>query len=281
VINAYTIDILEKQELGLGNMLTTQGWRFGMIISGGLALSIGQHYGWQICYMSMAVLMLICTVITYFSPEPQKLLSSSYTIQEAVISPFIDLFQRRHFWALIFVLIFYKLGDNLAVSLLTHFFKKGVGFSGDELFFMYKIVGLSSTIAGSILGSILLMRFRIYQGLFYFGILQALSILMYMWLAYAGKVHWLLAGSVFVESFCSNGLGALAFSAFMMNLCHTKYSASQYAFLTAVMALPRTLISWPAGYLATSLGWPHFFLWSFIICLPGLWIVWWLDKHGD
>jgi PAT family beta-lactamase induction signal transducer AmpG len=53
-----------------------------------------------------------------------------------------------------------------------------------------------------------------------------------------------------------------------MSLCNPRYSATQYALLSGVYALSRSLLSAPAGLIAERLGWSTFFLFSAAASIP-------------
>jgi PAT family beta-lactamase induction signal transducer AmpG len=53
-----------------------------------------------------------------------------------------------------------------------------------------------------------------------------------------------------------------------------RYSAFQYALLSAIALLPRYSLGYPAGWVADHEGWYAYYVLSFVIALPGLWMVW-------
>jgi PAT family beta-lactamase induction signal transducer AmpG len=58
-----------------------------------------------------------------------------------------------------------------------------------------------------------------------------------------------------------------------------RFSAFQYALLSALAVLPRNVLGAPAGFLSDAIGWPGFFLITFFTALPGLFMVWWLRER--
>jgi PAT family beta-lactamase induction signal transducer AmpG len=69
------------------------------------------------------------------------------------------------------------------------------------------------------------------------------------------------------------GMGTAAYMAFMASLTDKRFTATQYALLTSLMGVPRTLISAPSGFLAEAVGWTEFFILCTLIALPGLWLL--------
>lgn len=193
------------------------------------------------------------------------------------------------------LIILYKLGDSFAGSLLTPFLLKGVGFAQAEIGVVNKVIGLWLTIFGAILGGALMMRIGLYRSLFFFGFLQLISNLGFWLVAVLGKgawggfmlppfdifivtlkestnVDWLLLFAVGLENL-TGGMGTAAFVAFLMALCNQKFTATQYALLSAFSAIGRVWVGPLAGTLAASIGWPVFFLISTVMAVPGMYML--------
>lgn len=268
-IDAYRADILLPAERGLGAAVTIFAARMAMLISGGLALIFADHFGWRLTYELMAILIGISTLATYFGPETSKAIQPPKTFVAAVIEPFRDLLQRDGIWLILLFVVFYKMGDALALSLMSNFLLKGLGFTLTDVGIAYKTMGLCATILGAFVGGLFLTRINIYWALFWFGLAQAFSNLMFMVLAYVGKNYALMASAIFIESFCS-GMSTAALLAFLMSLCHQQYSATQYALLSALFSIGRVFLGPLAAFLVAKLGWVSFYFWSFILCFPGI-----------
>ncbi len=268
VINAYTTDILEKNERGIGAAMTVTGWRIAILFSGAIALVIASYIGWRDTYLIMSAIMLICIFATFFAPEP-AFENHPVTLYAAVIEPLTEfIFRSGAIWILVFIVL-YKLGDAFTVSLSTTFLLRGVHFNLIDVATVNKFGALIATIVGSVLGGLLLPRLKIFWSLFIFGFLQMFSSLLYMWLAIIGKQYFLMVVAVVSENFFT-GMSSVAFVAFIMILCNHKYTATQFALLTAVSAIGRVFVGPVAGELVYHLGWIHFYLLSFFVGVPGL-----------
>jgi PAT family beta-lactamase induction signal transducer AmpG len=92
---------------------------------------------------------------------------------------------------------------------------------------------------------------------------------MFALLAYTGKHFLLMTVAVFVENFCS-GLSTAALLAFMMSLCNHRFTATQFALLSAVSSLARVFLGPIAALMVENAGWIQFFVWSFVLCFPGI-----------
>jgi len=161
---------------------------------------------------------VIGIIITLWADEPDGI-KNLEQLRESFIEPFKELLKREKSLLLLLFIILYKLGDAYAGSLSTTFFIRGIGFSLTEIGTVNKIGGLISAIAGSIIGGVLLTKINLYRALILFGIFQALSNLMFMILAIAGKSFVLFVSTVIIENF-TGGMGTTAFLALLMALCN-------------------------------------------------------------
>jgi len=276
VFDAYRTDVLRDPERGAGVAVSVLGYRLAMLVSGGLALILADRWlGWGTTYVLMGVLMATLALVTLTAPEPEHLVQPPQSLRAALIEPFGEFFRRPGAWALLALIVFYKLGDAFAGALSTTFLIRGVGFSATEVGSVNKIMGLSATIVGALAGGALLARLGLFRALMLFGLLQAVSNLGYWLVAVSPKHIVLMAAAVGVENLCG-GLGTAAFVALVMSLCNPRYTATQFALLSALSAIGRTYLAGPLSPpLVNSLGWPGFFLLTVLIALPGLGLLWW------
>jgi len=270
-IDAYRTDILFDNERRLGAAVFTFGYRFAMLVSGGVALIIADHWGWRILYQIMACMIAISVLTTYFSPnEDTPIVPRSFL--KVIKESYLNLIQRDKIVLILLFVLLYKMGDALAISLMSTFLLKGLGFTLTDVGIAYKTGGLIAAILGAFFAGILLIRIRLFQALLYFGLLQAFSNIFFVLLATTGKNYTLMFGSIFIESFCS-GMSTAAFVAFIMSLCDKRYSALQYALLSALFSLARVLAGPVASNLVIHYGWSYLFWCSFILCFPSLFIL--------
>jgi PAT family beta-lactamase induction signal transducer AmpG len=105
---------------------------------------------------------------------------------------------------------------------------------------------------------------------------------MYYGLALIGKNLLFLYLAVSVEYFCF-GLVAAGLVAFLMSICSMRFSATQYALLSSLMAASRDILVAPGGKMAEALGWPTFFMITVLVGIPAIaplpfFAPWRLDK---
>jgi len=275
VIDAYRTDVLHEEERGVGAAVFVMGYRIATLVSGALALVLSDHIGWQNTYFLIAGVMGIGMLSTLFAPEPAEQVIPPKSMKEAVWGPMTDYFSRNSALLLLLLIILYKLGDAYAGALTTTFLIRGMGFSVSEVGTINKGLGFASLIVGAMFGGTLMVRLKLFRSLLIFGILQAVSNLSFMALAWFGKSYAMLIFAVAFENF-SGGMGTAAFVSLLMVMCNHRYTATQYAFLSSLAALGRIFISPTSGFLVESIGWASFFFVTFLTALPGLVLLWWL-----
>jgi PAT family beta-lactamase induction signal transducer AmpG len=273
VIDAYRTDLLPAKERGLGAAVSVLGYRIAMLVSGALALILADEAGWRSTYFLMAALMGVGIVVSFIAPEPETPADTPRSLRDAVVLPLADFFSRPGALGILLLVMLYKFGDALAGTLTTAFLIRGVGFSLTDVGVVNKVLGFASLIVGSLLGGALLVKMSLVRALLVFGVLQAVSNLSFAVLAWAGKSYPLLVFTVAFENLAS-GMGTAAFVAFAMALCNHRFSATQYALLSALASLGRVLFGPTTGELVARLGWAEFFVLTFVAALPGLWLVW-------
>jgi len=212
-------------------------------------------------------------------------------------------FSQPRAWAFLAFIVFYKLTDAFQLSLLTPFLLKGMAFGPAEVGVVNKLIGLLLTVFGALLGGLVMLRLRLAWSLLVFGLLQMSSSLAFWWLAVHGKgvlPGWTIPafdfgfvkllhptqvdGGLLMAVGCENlasGMGTAAFLAFLMSLTNTRFSATQFALLSAFQSVGRVWIGPLAGVLAEAIGWPAFFLVAVVMGVPSLLLLWRLWRPID
>lgn len=276
--NAYQTEILDPSERGLGASYGVTGYRVAMMVSGGLSFILADQLGWQTTYQLMAVFMTIALIGTCFGPETPPVIGQPQSMKVAMIAPFKAFLGQPQALTILIFIIIYKLGDAFALTLSSTFFIRGLGFSQTDVGIMMKGVGLLASIFGVILGGGLMIRIGLFQALLWFGLFQAFSNLSFMVLALCPKSLLLMGSAICIEQ-ASSGMGTAAFVAFLMSLCDKRFTATQYALLSAIAAIGRVFVGPFAGILVEGLGWPLFYALSCLVALPGLWLLWRLQPY--
>jgi PAT family beta-lactamase induction signal transducer AmpG len=268
VVDAYRTDLVEKDEVGPAAALHITGYRIGMLVSGAVALILSDHMTWREVYLLMATVMGVGVVASLFAPEPKQAGTPPQTMVEAVVHPFVEYFRRPGAVEILFFIILYKIDVVIAMAMTTPFLLD-IGFTKTDIGAVTKGFGLVATLVGALVGGALIVRWGIKRSLWTFGLSQGISGLSFMLLAHVGHHYPTMVAAIAIENFCA-GMGTAAFTAFMMSICDKRFTATQYALLTSVMALSRVIGGAPTGHLAKTLGWEQYFLLSVLVMVPGL-----------
>jgi PAT family beta-lactamase induction signal transducer AmpG len=295
-IDAYRTDVLEERETGAGASLYILGYRIALLLTGWIAFNLADRLGWHWVYVLMAILVAIGSFTSFWAPEPTRDERPPETFAQAVVQPFLDFLRRLGWKSAVYTLLFivlFRLGDAMVAKLAVPFLgAKGIGFSDGDIGNIRQGMGLIATIVGTLMGGAALSKLGINRSLWLFGSLQAVSNIGYYILAVVGKDYFTMVLAINVENFCS-GLGTAGFVGFLMSLCNARFSATQFALLSSLMAVGRDLIAGPSsGIIAqriqqwmavnpdfrsnillggsTGQGWALFFLVTLAAALPGL-----------
>jgi MFS transporter, PAT family, beta-lactamase induction signal transducer AmpG len=272
VIDAYRRESLADSEQGLAASFYTYGYRIGMLLASAGGLILADIVGFRGVYLVMAGIMGACVIVTLCAPEPATGVGRPRSLAESFIGPFVEFFTRRNdakkaLLVLVFIVI-YKLGDNLASHMSIPFYLQ-LGFSNTEIGTIAKIFGTGALLLGVFIGGVLTLRMALYRSMFVIGVLQALSTACFVMLALAGHDRGWLATVIAFENL-TVGMGTAALLAFMAALTNRQFTATQFALLSTLATLPRSLLSAPSGFMAAQLGWPQFFVVCALLALPGL-----------
>ncbi|KGQ48411.1 hypothetical protein IO46_11885 [Gallibacterium anatis] len=288
VLDAYRREILSDNELGLGNSIHVNAYRLAGLVPASLSIFLSAYYSWHSVFIITALFMLPGLLATLFiAREPLLKAAPPKTLKQTVIEPFTEFYQRKGAKQLILVLSFmclYKLGDTMATALLTPFYID-MGYSSLDIALIAKNAGLWPMLIASIVGGILMLKIGINKALWWFGLVQILTILGFAWLAHFGQFqqvgHFELFALALVVGgeYIGIGLGTAAFVAFMARETNPLYTATQLALFTSLAALPRTLLGSSAGWLIEQLGYYHFYLLCFVLAIPGMLCLLWVAPY--
>jgi MFS transporter, PAT family, beta-lactamase induction signal transducer AmpG len=271
VLDAYRRELLLDTELGLGNAIHVNAYKIAGLIPGSLSLILADYLPWNSVFFITAMFMLPGIAMTLFVSEPALKNGGPKTLRAAVVEPFQEFINRNGVKSACLVLafiFFYKLGDSMATALATPFYLD-MGFSKTEIGLVAKNAGLWPSVIGGLLGGVWMIKLGINRALWIFGLVQMVAILGFAWLATVGHSLPWLAMAIGIEAL-GVGLGTAAFVAFIAHTTHPLYTATQFALFTSLAAVPRTFANAATGYLVEWLGWVTFFLFCFVIAIPGM-----------
>ena len=271
VIDAYRRELLADDELGIGTSFFVNAYRVSMLVPGSLALILSDHLPWSVVYWVTAGFMGVGIVTTLIIREVSDDALAPATLQSAVIEPFVEFFSRggiRSGLAILAFLFLYKLGDNMATALATPFYLD-MGFSRTEIGSIAKIAGLWASIAGGVLGGVVMLKLSINRALWVFGFVQMFTILGYVWLSTVGH-HPVGLFAVVSGEYLGVGLGAIALTAFMARETSKAFTATQFALFSSFIAVPRTFANASTGFIIEAIGYTQFFVLCTLVAVPGL-----------
>ena len=270
--DAYRRELLPEAEFGLGNSIYVNAYRISSLVPGSLALILADRMPWSSVFVVTALFMLPGLAMTLVVDEPQRSVHAPRTLLEAVVLPFLEFFKRSGWQQALLILsfiFFYKLGDSMATALATPFYLD-LGFTKTQIGVVAKNAGLWSSIIGGMLGGLWMVRIGINRGLWLFGIVQMVSILGFAWLARLGQPDIVVLGVVIAVEALGVGLGTVAFVAFIARATDPRYTATQFALLTSLAAVPRTVVNATTGWIVAETGWFNFFLLCTLLAVPGM-----------
>ena len=304
VLDAYRRELLPDNELGLGNSMYVNGYRAAVFIPGGLGLILADHHKDQGPAQMIGAFMLIAIAKTLLINEAYTRVLPPVSLAAAVVKPFQEFFGREgglgQGLLVLAFLFFYKLGDNMATALSTPFYLD-LGFSKTIIGSMVKLVNFWAMLIGSFIGGAMIYKIGINRSLWIFGLVQMLSILGFAWLAEVGDNVILLGGVIGFE-YLGVGTGTAALVAFMARLTNKDFTATQFALLSSLVALPRSFANASTGFLVegikagdgiyfkifgawNGMGYSRFFIFCTICALPGLvllkWVAPWPGRNPE
>ncbi len=280
VADAYRTDVLSKAELGAGAAVFVAVYSVAYVLAGALALELAKPYGWRAAIAVMAVLMGSSMLVTLIAHEPDSV-ARPQSLGEAIVEPWLRLVGdwRGSMVTLIAFVLLFRLPDLLATPMTSPLLFQHLGFDSTEVGRIRTALGFIITILGALTGGAIIARFGLRRPLVVFGLLQALSNAGFLLLASQPKNLYLMAAIIGVENFC-NGMVGAGFVAFLMSCCDHRYSASQYALLSGLMALMALAASAASGVLVEGMGYVGFFGLSIAAGIPGLALIALLPRRG-
>ncbi|MDN4504100.1 AmpG family muropeptide MFS transporter [Alteromonadaceae bacterium BrNp21-10] len=271
VIDAVRRELLPDEELGVGNGFAVQAYRISSFVPGSLGLILAGFFPWSVAHLVISSFMLLGVVTTLVINETSKANERPLTIRAAVIDPFNEFFARQGWQQALLILLFiilYKLGDSMATALETPFFLD-MGFSTVEIGSIAKVSKTIGATLGMVIGGVAMIKLGINRSLWIFGFVQIASILGYVALSMVGYNHLMLAFASGFE-YLGVGLGSIALIAFMARSTNRHFTATQYALFSSIAAIPRTFVSATTGYIIEAVGYTQFFMWCFVLAVPGM-----------
>lgn len=267
-IDALAIRITPSNLLGLVNSARVAAYRTAMIVAGGGVAIVADRIGWRGAFLASAVVPLIVMACVAFTVSDA---SGTRVRQENPLVALWHWLLRPQALLLVSVILLYRLGDNALTPMIRPYWASR-GFSTAEIGNVTTTLGMICTIAGAVAGGAFVSRFGIYRGLIYLGIVQMLSNLAYAYVAGTSAGRPWMYGAAATEAFCG-GLGTAAFLSFLMFICDRDHAATEYAMLSALFGVARTVAFSFSGFVAEDLGFARYYWLTAALAIPGLLVV--------
>lgn len=308
-VDAWRIESAPPNEQGAMAAGYQLGYRIAIMTGTAGALWIAADAGWHVSYLSMAALAGVGIVTTLLAREPSVTVARESLHQEqrvvdwlaqrkhwpawlrslgatfigAVVCPLTDFFA-RYGWklgALLFAFIcLYRVADY-AMGVMANPFYLDHGFTLKEVAAAVKAFGLVSSLTGVVLGGIVIAKLGVLRALFVGSLLVMLSHVNFSLLAASDSrsVVWL----ALVNSFDNLSLGVHGTSliAFLASLTSARYTATQYAVLSSLYALPGKVLMGTSGMVVEKLDYPAFFLYTASLSVPALILLFFVARHRE
>jgi PAT family beta-lactamase induction signal transducer AmpG len=284
-LDAYAVEVLRTEEQAPASGLRVMWYRIGMLLGGSVAIFASEWLPWPFVFAAIGALFVVFTGLTLAAEEPSFAAAAPRTLASAVVQPFVTYFSMPGAMTIALFLVFYKLGDNLGGTMVNPFLKD-MCFTNAEIGLAVKTIGTIATIAGASLGGALTERIGLGRALWLFGLAQAGANLLYgaaslirggvQNVALCGSAPALSAGTrvmtyaAIAGEYAAQGMATAAMLALVLRMCDKRYSATQYALLSSLFGLGRTVAGVPSGAIAAATGYPAFFAIACATALPGL-----------
>ena len=79
----------------------------------------------------------------------------------------------------------------------------------------------------------------------------------------------------------TGGMAGTALITYLSSLCSPRFTATQYALLSSITLLGRTVVASSGGVLSERIGWVRFFLLTTVVSLPALLLFLWVGPRDD
>jgi PAT family beta-lactamase induction signal transducer AmpG len=284
VIDAYRIEHLSPEQLGVGSGMSQYGWRIGSVAAGATALVVSARFGWSAGYLACAAFALPAMLTGLFMGEPARHRDPAERrglgqAVAAVYGPFVEFFARRGAFLVLLFILLHKIGDTLA-NLTLRLLLNDLSFTNDEVAIFDVGFGFWAYLIGIFVGGILYSKFGMKRSVLISLILMGVSNLSFALLAQTGHSNWGLAATIGFENFAS-GIGGVTVIAYFSALCDLRFTAAQYALISAAASIVgRILTGTTAGALVEELGYVNFYLLTTLAAVPGILLFWLMMRAG-
>ena len=298
-IDAYRIEAVPQDLQGAMAATYQLGYRLALLVAGAGALYLAEFLSWQLSYFAMAGCMAVgvVTVLAIREPEVERdsatiarerqlesavaagarlsggLRAAAAWFASAVVAPFLDFFARNGRMALLILLFIsvYRLSD-ITMGVMANPFYDDLGFTKVDIANITKLYGFFMSIAGALLGGVLVAHFGILRPLLLGAVLVATTNLLFAYLATQGADLALLAVTISADNL-SAGIAGTVFIAYLSSLVNQSYTATQYALFSSLFTLGGKFVAGFSGVVVDAAGYITFFIYASLLGIPAILLV--------
>ncbi|WP_456448454.1 AmpG family muropeptide MFS transporter [Thiolapillus sp.] len=286
-IDAWRIEAIGEDYQGAMAGAYQLGYRLGMIVAGGGAFSLAYYYSWPVAYLFMAAFMLIGPIMVMIIAEPEHpqaagdpanakrplLVRLKRWFIGAVVDPFREFFVRQGLFAIVILgfIMVYRISD-ITLGVMANPFYIDMGYTELEIGLVTKTVGPFVTIAGALVGGVLVMRYGRMRMLLVGAVLVVLTNLLFAWLAtQEARLLWLIL--VVGADNLAAGIATTTFVAYLSSLTNKAYTATQYALFSSIMLLLAKFVAGFSGLVVDKTSYPFFFVYAAALGIPSVLLI--------
>ena len=276
VIDGWRIDAAPLEMQGIMAAAYQLGYRLALLCAGAGALYIAEFVNWQVAYFSMAALVVVGFVAALLSPVVDRAPGSlagkpvRFSFTAAVKEPVADLYRRtgKTLIPILALVALYRLPDFVA-GVMANPLYVDLGFSKVDIANVAKLYGIWIGIVGAFVGGIFVSKLGLYRTMLLGAAMSAVSHLLFAWLTFQGARIGALVLVISADNFAGSFSGT-ALIAYMSGLTAAGFSATQYALLSSLYALPGKLVGGISGFIVAAYGYAAFFAMTAGIAVPVL-----------
>lgn len=263
-IDAFTIRLTPKDMLGPINSIRVMAYRGALIIGGGGMAALAGRAGWNTAFGAGAAVFGLILFLTLWLPDDR----GERTVKQNLLRDLLHWIQRPRAGVLLAIVFLYRLGELAIVTMIKPFWADR-GYSLAEIGTVTTVIGVIVSVAGALVGGLIVARIGLWRALLWLGLAQTMSNLGYAVVSTFDLGRSGIYAAAVLENF-GFGLGTAAFLSFLMSICDRERAATEYAMLTATFGLTRALIGPVSGWIAQNLGYSTFFWSTVFFGVPAL-----------
>lgn len=264
--DGLAVRLLDARQRGLGNGIQTGGYRFGMILGGGLLLWISAQHGWVAMCVAMAGLLTLTVLPVLTLREPPL---SHAPLPREGLQWFAALSRLRQpgMPALLGLICLYKFGDTMGAAPIGPFMHD-IGISKADIALIKGALGSTSSLLGAAAGAWLTWKIGRRTALLAGGLLQTGALVLYALFA-AGYGGTALLYTACIAEHILGGIATVALFTLMMDACDPEHAGTDYSLLACTVVLCQGVASFAGAAVADSFGYVTLFATAVLVSAAG------------